>query len=701
MISTTSINTIHDISSITNTKMDQNNGNNVNDTSNHYRILSFYRFVRTTTEVVATEAASKVTAMIAVETSEATTKTIMQTRKMIPTTTTSTMIPVSTSTTSTIPPTQNEGEQEQLRILQNEINRTLSSYNAKGTILLAAEGINGTICYPYSSAANDDDINNSNNNNNKEKNDPVLRYLQNHPIFGCVPTSQSPSSSSSATKTLLRTNIGISNDGNVFQRLKVRIKDEIVTMGIKVDNNKVAVIDKKKGNEEVVVVQEPSLPSSSPPPLVNPQKRTGNYIKPNKDWDDILNDPYTLVIDTRNKYETSMGKFNNAIDPRLDNFKQFPKWFDLLIGALYYGEDIHQDCEENDENDEKEEEVKDNKGSNDVCSIGMPLLEQHDPRSTKIIRPTQKLIQKLRSRTQTVDTTTKTSPPLRIAMYCTGGIRCEKSTSYALYNSVSSFPSSGISIRGSGSNSDNRGVSDNVGSNCGSGGDRCGAGATNSSRLPSEVEVCHLEGGILSYLAKKQECSNGYKNNENKVNFSENKQNDNKIDDDDEEEHRWGMWRGECFVFDRRVSVCGGESQQLQSHQKSQQSLLLQEEQQQKPQQQSPSSTTKKKTDNNNMNKICINDSSNIINSKKRYRICASCRRTVDVKAAVTTSTASASTSTASASTAAVVGGKMMNNIVNIVGKITCSICLNNDNGNNDSMKRLERSDGGGSGRKS
>jgi UPF0176 protein len=77
---------------------------------------------------------------------------------------------------------------------------------------------------------------------------------------------------------------------NPFYRFKVKIKKEIVTLG---------------QNSDAVAT------------------KTGKYIAP-KDWNNIINDPNTLVIDTRNDYETKIGTFPQAIDPKTKNFRDFP-----------------------------------------------------------------------------------------------------------------------------------------------------------------------------------------------------------------------------------------------------------------------------------------------------------------------------------------------------------------------------------------
>ncbi|MGS0646676.1 oxygen-dependent tRNA uridine(34) hydroxylase TrhO [Komagataeibacter melomenusus] len=78
-----------------------------------------------------------------------------------------------------------------------------------------------------------------------------------------------------------------------FHRMKVRIKREIVTMGI-------AGLD--------------------------PRRDVGHYVPP-EDWNALISDPDTIVIDTRNDYEVAIGTFRGAIDPGTKTFREFPQWF--------------------------------------------------------------------------------------------------------------------------------------------------------------------------------------------------------------------------------------------------------------------------------------------------------------------------------------------------------------------------------------
>ncbi|UZK67460.1 oxygen-dependent tRNA uridine(34) hydroxylase TrhO [Sphingomonas sp. M1-B02] len=79
-----------------------------------------------------------------------------------------------------------------------------------------------------------------------------------------------------------------------FLRMKVRIKREIVTMG---------------------------------QPDVDPLRGTGHYVAP-EGWNALIDDPQTIVIDTRNDYEVAIGSFAGAVDPQTQSFRDFPAWFE-------------------------------------------------------------------------------------------------------------------------------------------------------------------------------------------------------------------------------------------------------------------------------------------------------------------------------------------------------------------------------------
>ena len=85
-----------------------------------------------------------------------------------------------------------------------------------------------------------------------------------------------------------------------FRRLKVRSKVEIVTMGVN---------------------------------GVDPKIDSGFYVD-SSDWNNYLNDPQTLVIDTRNNYEISIGSFEGSVNPKTETFREFPVWVDKYLRSL-------------------------------------------------------------------------------------------------------------------------------------------------------------------------------------------------------------------------------------------------------------------------------------------------------------------------------------------------------------------------------
>ena len=214
-------------------------------------------------------------------------------------------------------------------VLKNNLEKLLKNKNIKGTILLSNEGLNGSI-----SGREEDLIN-------------ILKFI----------------------KTFLKirqlTLNSLDTDNHQFNRMKIRIKKEIVSLG--------------QGN-------------------FNNLQKSNIYAGP-KEWTKILKDKKIQVIDVRNEYEISVGKFKNSINPHTTSFREFPK-------------------------------------------------------SLKKI---------------------KVSKEDKIAMYCTGGIRCEKASTYL--------------------------------------------------KSKGYKNIIQLKGGILNYL----------------------KSNDKKIINNN--------WKGECFVFDERVTI--------------------------------------------------------------------------------------------------------------------------------------------------
>jgi len=140
--------------------------------------------------------------------------------------------------------------------LQPNINAACTAHHIKGTLLLAREGINGTI------AGLPDDIH------------AVLEYLRKDPRFADLEHKESYA------------------DTHPFYRMKVKLKKEIVTMGV---------------------------------PSVNPNNTVGTYVKP-EDWNALISDPNVILLDTRNDYEVHIGTFKGAADPKTKTFREFPEY---------------------------------------------------------------------------------------------------------------------------------------------------------------------------------------------------------------------------------------------------------------------------------------------------------------------------------------------------------------------------------------
>ncbi len=171
--------------------------------------------------------------------------------------------------------------------LQPKILKVCLDHNIQGTLLLAEEGINGTV------AGTRDAI------------DTLLAYLKSDKRLADLGHKEAE------------------NEKQPFYRMKVRLKKEIVTLGA---------------------------------PGTDPKKMVGAYVKP-KDWNNLIDDPEVLLIDTRNNYEVEVGTFKGAVNPKTETFREFKDYVEKNL----------------------------------------------DPAKHK-----------------------------KVAMFCTGGIRCEKSTSYLL-----------------------------------------------------------------------------------------------------------------------------------------------------------------------------------------------------------------------------------------------------------------------------
>jgi len=142
--------------------------------------------------------------------------------------------------------------------LKNKLLSIKNKYDLSGLLIFASEGINGTIC--------------------AEKNviDIVINLLNKY-----------------ADNKNLNIKVNFSKK-KVFKKLKIKIKKEIVTMGI---------------NE------------------INPSQDNGTYID-SANWNKLIKNQNTIVIDTRNHYEVSIGTFQNSINPNTRNFSEFPRWVD-------------------------------------------------------------------------------------------------------------------------------------------------------------------------------------------------------------------------------------------------------------------------------------------------------------------------------------------------------------------------------------
>ena len=125
-----------------------------------------------------------------------------------------------------------------------------------GTLLLATEGINGTV------------------SSTREGIDNLLKWLNQQPGLENIDSKESY------------------DDKIPFYRTKVKLKKEIVTMGVE---------------------------------GIDPKRSVGTYVKP-EDWNDLISDPDVVLVDTRNDYEVQVGTFKNAIDPKTTSFREFPEW---------------------------------------------------------------------------------------------------------------------------------------------------------------------------------------------------------------------------------------------------------------------------------------------------------------------------------------------------------------------------------------
>jgi len=169
--------------------------------------------------------------------------------------------------------------------LQQPLLDLMHANDVRGTLLLANEGINGTVSGPRAGV------------------DTVLDWLKSDERLATLEHKES------------------FHDEHPFLRTKVKLKKEIVTMGVE---------------------------------GIDPTRTVGTYLSP-QEWNEIIADPDTVLIDTRNDYEVEVGTFKGAINPETRTFREFPEYVKQIL----------------------------------------------DPQKHK-----------------------------KVAMFCTGGIRCEKSTAY-------------------------------------------------------------------------------------------------------------------------------------------------------------------------------------------------------------------------------------------------------------------------------
>ncbi len=146
---------------------------------------------------------------------------------------------------------------ETLETLRGKLLDICRNKQLGGTLIIAGEGINGTVAGSRGGI------------------DALLEYLRSLP--GCADLEHKESFAGEMP----------------FYRMKVRIKPEIVTMGV---------------------------------PGTDPTKIVGTYVEP-EDWNALVSEPDVAIIDTRNDYEVGIGTFEGAINPETGSFREFPDWF--------------------------------------------------------------------------------------------------------------------------------------------------------------------------------------------------------------------------------------------------------------------------------------------------------------------------------------------------------------------------------------
>lgn len=286
-----------------------------------------------------------------------------------------------------------EGDVRELQEWRTELDAVLRRHEARGSVLLAAaEGINGTICYPSSFAPSfqhhksdndngNDKVHVDDNEDRHQQDDVIETYLRHR--FPKLKTRRSYSATP------------------VYHRLKVRIKKEIVTMGpVSIpplaDHDTSDEDDATNASKDTPGIDTTTTATVSV--LLRPV-HTGIYVQPGPDWDALIHDPDCLVIDTRNDYEVQLGTFQNAVNPGTQHFPQFPAWLRQQL------------------------------------SLWQQQQQRNEEKKNKL--------------------------PQKVAMFCTGGIRCEKATAYTF---------------------------------------QCLDQMMIKNKSSYNIPVYHLEGGILAYL---------------------------------------------------------------------------------------------------------------------------------------------------------------------------------------------------------
>ena len=145
---------------------------------------------------------------------------------------------------------------ENFEELRQPLQQTMEDNGVKGTLLLANEGINGTVA------------------GSREGIDALLNWLKLDERLADIVYKES------------------FDEVMPFYRTKVKLKKEIVTMGVE---------------------------------GIDPREVVGTYVKP-KDWNALIQDPEVFVVDTRNDYEIEIGTFEGAVNPNTETFREFPDY---------------------------------------------------------------------------------------------------------------------------------------------------------------------------------------------------------------------------------------------------------------------------------------------------------------------------------------------------------------------------------------